>query len=319
MLLIWIKFKSILNLGLIEVIKVIFYRLSIKLSIHPVCKLKGHAPAGPFFGTSRLKKLGLPAVSSWDSYGSLFSHINIPLGESPPDWLANPITGDKFEFDLAPWWKISDFEEKTGDIKLIWEQSRMDWVLAFAQRARNGDQKSLNRLNIWLGHWLEKNPPYFGANWKCGQEASIRVIHLCCAALILGQETHSLSGLQQLIRLHLRRVSPTIHYAIAQNNNHGTSEAAALFIGGSFLCSLGCSDGERWERLGRYWLENRTKKLIGKDGSFSQYSLNYHRMLLDTLSIVEVWRQRLELPSFSSSFYNKAQLAASWLYQMIVS
>ena len=77
---------------------------------------------------------------------------------------------------------------KTGDIKLIWEQSRMDWVLAFAQRARNGDQKSLGRLNTWLVHWLEKNPPYFGANWKCGQEASIRVIHLCCAALILGQE-----------------------------------------------------------------------------------------------------------------------------------
>lgn len=318
MLLLWIRLKSIVDLGLIEVVKVVFYRVLIKLSIHPVCKIKGVAPVGPFFGTSRLSKLGLPSVSSWESCGSLFSHINIPLGESPPDWLANPITGYKVEFDLAPWWTISDFEEKTGDIKLIWEQSRMDWVLAFAQRARNGDQKSLGRLNTWLAHWLEKNPPYFGANWKCGQEASIRVIHLCCAALILGQELHSLSGLQQLIRLHLRRIAPTIHYAIAQNNNHGTSEAAALFIGGSLLCSLGCSDGKQWEKLGRGWLENRTKKLIGKDGSFSQYSLNYHRMLLDTLSIVEVWRQRLKVPSFSSNFYNKAQLATSWLYQMIV-
>jgi len=164
---------------------------------------------------------------------------------------------------------------------------------------------------------LESNPPYLGANWKCGQEASIRVIHLCCAALILGQEKQSLLGLQQLVRLHLRRISPTIHYAIAQNNNHGTSEAAALFIGGSWLSSLGSSDGKRWEGLGRCWLENRAKKLIEKDGSFSQYSLNYHRMLLDTLSFVEIWRQRLGVYSFSSHFYEKSALATSWLYQMV--
>jgi hypothetical protein len=40
-------------------------------------------------------------------------------------------------------------------------------------------------------------------------------------------------------------------------------------------------------------------------------------MLLDTLSIVEVWRQRLKISSFSSNFYNKAELATSWLYQMV--
>jgi len=316
MLSLWARFKTVTNLGLLEVLIVLLYRLLIKLSIHPVCQIKSDIPSGPFFTKSRLPASGLAPVSAWENYGRLFSYIDVPLGEQSPDWLANPITGEKTEFNLVPWWKISDFEGKIGDIKLIWEQSRMDWVLAFAQRVRTGDQESLDRLNMWISDWLLSNPPYLGANWKCGQEASVRVIHLCCAALILGQEQQPLPAFQEIIRLHLRRISPTIHYAIAQNNNHGTSEAAALFIGGSLLSSLGASDGSRWENMGRGWLENRVKRLIEKDGSFSQYSLNYHRVLLDTLSITEVWRQRLKIPSFSSNFYNKAGLATSWLYQM---
>ena len=193
----------------------------------------------------------------------------------------------------------------------------MNWVIAFAQRARNGDEGSLKRLNYWLSDWVESNPPYLGPNWKCGQEASIRVMHLCSAALILGQERDSLLGLQELIRLHLRRIAPTIHYAIAQNNNHGTSEAAALFIGGSWLDASGAPDGEKYEKLGQRWLENRASKLIEEDGSFSQYSLNYHRMVLDTFSIAEIWRKRLGRDRFSPVFYDRASRATSWLYQLV--
>lgn len=311
------KIKLIASLGLKEVILVAMYRVMIKLNLHPVCKIKSDIPSGPFFYETKLPWSDLPSVSSWKDYGSLFSHIKFPLGNCPPDWLANPINGYKSDQSLLPWWKISDFDESTGDVKLIWEQSRMDWVLAFAQRARNGDKNSLASLNSWLTDWIEKNPPYLGANWKCGQEASIRVIHLCSAVLILGQELKPLPSLMHLIDLHLRRIEPTIHYAMAQNNNHGTSEAAALYIGGSFLSSNGYKDGESWEMLGRYWLENRSDKLIENDGSFSQYSLNYHRMLLDTFSIVEVWRQKIKGSFFSQKFYDKTRLATLWLYQMV--
>lgn len=311
----WIKLIG--SLGLRAVILVFIYRTLLKLSLHPVCNIESRAPAGPFFVKSRLSSQGLPAVTSWQNYGSLFSHIKVPLEGGPPDWLANLTSNDRNKRNLLPWWKIPDFDETTGDVKLIWEQSRMDWVLAFAQRARNGDTRSLVRLNSWLSDWLDKNPPYLGVNWKCGQEASIRVIHLCSAALILGQELRPLPGLAALVDLHLRRIAPTIHYAMAQNNNHGTSEAAALYIGGSLLSANGVKGAERWERLGRYWLENRTDKLIEDDGSFSQYSINYHRLLLDTLSIVEVWRQKLDGKPFSLKFYHKSRLATSWLYQMV--
>ena len=120
-----------------------------------------------------------------------------------------------------------------------------------------------------------------------------------------------------MIVLHLKRIAPTIHYAIGQQNNHGTSEAAALFIGGSWLNKLGLKEGSVWEKKGRYWLENRIKRLVSNDGSFSQYSLNYHRMLLDTISFTEVWRQRLGLRKFSEELYKKSSSATLWMYQMI--
>jgi hypothetical protein len=310
------KIKTILDLGLKETLIVILYRVLIKFSIHPVCFISSPTPLSPFYKYSKLTSSKLSTNSQWNTTGNLFSYFNAKLNDRPPEWLKNPIDLKRPSTKLDQWWKISDFDTSVGDIKLIWEQSRMNWVIAFAQRASNGDNYSLDRLNIWLSDWLEKNPPYLGPNWKCGQEASVRVIHLCTGALILGQEDQALIGMQDLIKMHLQRIAPTIHYAIAQNNNHGTSEAAALFIGGSFLTSHGDSDGVKYEKLGRRWLNNRTSKLIEKDGSFSQYSLNYHRLLLDTLSIAEIWRERMGRKKFSPSFYDKASLASSWLYQM---
>ena len=195
----------------------------------------------------------MDAVTDWQTSSRLFSYWQIPLTNDPPDWLANPLTGQRIVAPERPWWLIPDFDPAVGDIKLIWEFSRMDWVLAFAQRARNGDTAALARLNAWLEDWCVHNPPYQGPNWKCGQEASIRVMHLACAALVLGQIRRPTTGLRDLVRVHLQRIAPTVCYAMAQDNNHGTSEAAALFIGGSWLAARiwpRVSDGNRADVAG---------------------------------------------------------------------
>ncbi|MDB4842924.1 heparinase II/III-family protein [Gammaproteobacteria bacterium] len=311
------KFKTAFDLGLINIFHVIYYRLMLRSSLHPVCRIHSDIPKGPFFLKSELPSINLPEISSWKQSSKLFSFFELPLNKEPPNWLSNPLDHSATNFPLIDWWKISDFEPKMGDIKMVWEQSRMDWVIAFAQRARNGDSEALSYLNHWIADWLNSNPPYLGPNWKCGQESSIRVINLACAALILGQEMKISKSLNSLISLHLKRISPTINYAIAQDNNHGTSEAAALMVGGSLLIAAGDKTGFRWEKQGRYWLENRVNSLIHSDGSFSQYSLNYHRMLVDTLSFSELWRQKMNLKPFSLHFYEKSLSAIKWIYQMI--
>jgi len=124
-------------------------------------------------------------------------------------------------------------------------------------------------------------------------------------------------ALIELVTLHLRRIEPTLSYAIAQNNNHATSEAAALFIGGSWLDKLGHAEGRHWQRTGTRLLDDGARRLIAHDGSFSQYSVNYHRLMLDTLSLSEVWRRCWDLPLFSDEFYSRAASASAWLRTMV--
>jgi hypothetical protein len=259
----------------------------------------------------------LPASSAWQDEARYFGWFQVPLSGSPPDWHRNPFDGRRAEHADAEWWKIPDFDPQIGDVKAIWEASRLDWAVNLAQRAATGDPGALHRLNGWLQDWCQKNPPYRGHNWKCAQEASIRVMHLSVAALVLGQAAKPQPALVELVALHLRRIEPTLSYARGQQNNHATSEAAALLVGGGLLAAAGAPDGERWREKGRRLLESQVPALVQPDGSFSQYSLNYHRVLLDTLSICEVLRRQLGLSPFSGRLLGRAAAAARWLRLLV--
>jgi len=311
------KARVCFALGLSNILQVTFYRVRIKLGFYLLQNSKEKIPNEPFFVKRSFTKINAPPILNWQKSALLFGHLPFHVTNLSPSWFVNPLSRESKICPNKSWWLIPDFDPSVGDIKLIWELSRMDWVLAFSQRARNGDMKALKQLNNWLADWTFHNPPYVGPNWKCGQEASIRVMHLATAAIILQQEHCPASGLVNLIKIHLERIFSTLKYGIAQDNNHGTSEAAALFIGGSWLESTGDADGKKWANSGRYWLENRAKMLIGLQGSFSQYSLNYHRAMLDTYSIAEIWRLQLKLPSFSLALQGRIKLAAQWLQHFI--
>jgi hypothetical protein len=238
---------------------------------------------------------------------------------NPPGWFLNPFNGARYPNPKRHWTVLKDFDPAVGDIKNIWEASRFEWAVTLARAyAGSGDAIYLQTLNQWLRDWAAKNPVNVGPNWKCGQEASIRIFNLIQAALILNQWDHPTATLMEFIHHHLGRIHANILYAIAQDNNHGTSEAAALFIGGQWLAQTEASQeetaqGEFYARQGRKWLENRIEKLVEADGSFSQHSVTYHRVLLDTLIFVECWRRKLNADRFSEMFYQRATAAMKWM------
>ncbi len=311
-----LKLFAIKRLGVGSIAKVGTYRLGLKTGLHRVLRVRSTVAQGPYFEAPPTARHNVVPSSRWNTEAELFSFHRFPL-DGLPDWHANPFNpGKRAPCDL-PWYKIPDFDPDIGDIKTIWELSRFDWLLPMAQRAAVGDDAELTRLNLWLGDWSKQNPPYLGANWKCGQEASIRVIHLAMAALILQNHEKPSSGLLSLVRTHLLRIAPTIGYAIGQNNNHGTSEAAALFIGGSWLAQQGDRDGKSWAYSGRKWLEDRARSLIAADGTFSQYSVVYHRLMIDTFSACEVWRTKLGVPPFSDELRSRLAKAVNWQQQML--
>jgi hypothetical protein len=312
-----LSLQSIWSLGINNVLSVLIYRLGLKTHLHPACRLKAKTPKGPFFSECFFDPVNASKSNKWDGKSLSFSWYEQSLEGQCPDWFLNPFTGKRYTDCSKKWWKIPDFDPEVGDIKAVWEASRFDWVIAMAQRSRNGEKESLKTLNHWLEDWNEKNPPYNGPNWKCGQEASFRVLHLAIVGVILGQIEKTLPGLSQMLHVHLRRIDSTTGYAMAQDNNHGTSEAAALFIGGKWLESLGDPLGEKWATKGRKLLEDRINRLVMKDGSFSQYSVNYHRLLLDTVSLVELFRIYFKAPSFAKDWYFRVKLATEWLRSFV--
>lgn len=309
--------RTLLRLGVRNVLRVGIYRLGLKSGLSRARRLTAARPEGPFFRRTPARH-DLPSPSrAWASEATYFDSRKFPLTGPAPNWMHNPYTSTTVTGAQQPWWRIPDFCPHVGDIKVIWEPSRFGWTISASERAATGDPQGWEQLEGWLSDWCESNPPYLGPNWKCGQEAAIRTMHLAMAALITGNLEAPTPGLADLVDVHLRRIRPTIQYAIGQDNNHGTSEAAALFIGGSLLLHAGRTDGQRYLRLGRNLVENRVARLVATDGSFSQQSMTYHRLFLDTMIMADVWRRRARLPAFSAATQERLAHAARWLFSMV--
>lgn len=316
---IWLdKVRTAVRLGPANILRYLAYVIPMRLGVHPVQRLPDHAgETGPFFRQTDWRPIEARPRLSWlDRFEMFGEAIDVPLSD-PPDFLANPQTGVRALNVDDPWWRAQLPDEGVGEFKNIWDLSRMDWALVFAQRARNGDSGSLDRLNRWLSHWCAQNPPYRGPNWGCGQEAGLRVLHLAAAATILDQEGSSEPALLAVVKRHLERIRPSTGYAIAQDNNHGISEAAAMWVGGTWLSLNGDRDGERFARIGAHWLNDRIRRLIMAGGTFSLYSVNYHRCILDIVSFVEIWRRRLDLRPLDDICLARIRSALGWLGALV--
>lgn len=198
----------------------------------------------------------------------------------PPDWHLNPITNQTIT-PTKHWSQISDFEN--GDIKIIWETNRFTFIYDLVRSYwRTGDEQNAELFWSAIEDWYEKNPPQLGPNWKCGQETSFRVMAWCFALygfLASPNTTPSrMVMLAQMIMLSGERIEKNIGYALSQRNNHGISEGMGLWTIGTLFPEF--KSASRWKEIGRHALENQGRELIYDDGSFSQHSANYHRLML---------------------------------------
>lgn len=237
------------------------------------------------------------------------------LGDMP-DWFVNPVTGETAPSDIH-FSRINEFGY--GDVKAIWEISRFGFVFDLARAyARTGDERCAQRFWDLFSDWVDKNPPYQGVNWKCGQESGLRMI-----AVVFGYFTFrhlsSFSGKQANMLMHFLaatgfRIERQIQYAISQKNNHGVSEAVALWTLGVLFPNL--KRAEAWKKKGTEVLADLCDELIYDDGGFSQHSANYHRLLLHLIAwtIMLARVNQIELPK---SIHTRFEVATQFIYQLL--
>ena len=105
-----------------------------------------------------------------------FSSLELDYG-NPINWHINPITGIETDKDIK-WYRIPDFDSIRGDIKVIWEASRFTHFYYFARAyIITKDKKYYEAFSTQLNSWIENNTYSLGANYKCGQEATLRMIN----------------------------------------------------------------------------------------------------------------------------------------------
>jgi len=207
----------------------------------------------------------------------------------PPNWHRNPFTGQS-----APrgrhWSDLGDFD--FGDIKTIWEPSRFGWAFTLVRaHARTGEARFAELFWTLFEDWCAQNPPNEGVNWKCGQEATFRLMAVTFAVAEFGRlpsaTEERLLLWSRFVTATGRRIQANLDYALSQSNNHGVSECVGLITVG--LLSTDSDESRGWRDLGLRQLEGQVAELIYADGGFSQHSMNYHRVLLHDL----IWAVRL--------------------------
>jgi len=244
-----------------------------------------------------------------------FDHHVISTG-FPPDWHRNFMTSERVPADRH-WSRINEYAY--GDVKTIWEVNRFLFVYPLVRAYwRSRDEVYAEAFWKSVEDWREKNPPNSGINWKCGQEISFRVM-----AWVFGlygflnasaTTPERVTLLAQMIAVSGRRIAGNIDYALSQRNNHGISEATGLWTIGLLFPEF--QDATTWKELGRKYLESEGKKLVYDDGSFSQHSLNYHRLMLHDY----LWAMRLGDmlgESFTDELKSRIEKAGELLYQLM--
>jgi hypothetical protein len=215
----------------------------------------------------------------------LFSWHEVAAG-FPPDWHWNPLTGESAPLDRH-WSELGDFA--FGDIKNIWELSRFPWAFVLARAyARTHDERFAGAFWALFEDWMAKNPPNAGVNWKCGQEATFRLMAAIFAVEVMSEATATNAVRREQFGRFVHqtgsRIAGNLTSALSQKNNHGVSECVGLITAALLLPEA--PESRQWQARGRRELEAQVEELVYADGSFAQHSLIYHRLVVDVLSWV---------------------------------
>lgn len=242
-----------------------------------------------------------------------FSSIELNFG-SPVDWFVNPLTGQRVS-STYKWFKISDFDDQQGDIKIYWEVSRFNQALLFARAALlTGDERYHASYSDQLASWLRENPYSFGPNYKCGQENALRMMNVLIANStfsFLGMSTEQdEENVRELVSRSYRRIQANFFYADkCIRNNHTLSELCGLVIG-SWCCNESDKCAKFFEKLDKEFCRQ-----FLSDGGYIQWSFNYQRFALQLAELVMCLQKRLQL-CLSDEAVSRFSESVSLLYQV---
>jgi len=244
-------------------------------------------------------------------FNSAYQHIG-----SNYDWITNPDSGFKYNINQH-WLDVNDFSAEAGDIKYVWEKSRFSYLLTIIRYDYHFEEDCAEWVFSEIESWITANHINCGPNYKCSQEISLRMLNWLFA-LYYYKNSKALTEerFQKIMHIcywKLHHVHQNINFSrIAVRNNHAITETMMLYLGGIFFPFF--PNAKKWSQEGLKWLEEEVAYQVYEDGTFLQFSHNYHRVLVQLLTWT-LYLSELNGRKMSNTFINRSQKTLAYLYQ----
>ncbi|MEU0392290.1 alginate lyase family protein [Streptomyces sp. NPDC006208] len=231
------------------------------------------------------------ADAALDGRFTVLGYGTVTVDTDGPGWHQDPVHG--FTWPACHHRSLGPVPGR-ADIKVPWEVSRLQWLVALARAyTYTDDSRYRNGATRLLRSWADANPVGSGPNWTNAMEAGIRATNLVWAAEILDDpEFTTLVG--GTLRDHGWFILANLEYTPRLTSNHYLADLVGLVhIGGALRHS---SAGRLWLRLGSRQLQREILKQFHEDGSNFEASTGYHRLSTELALVGLLALRRLHIP-----------------------
>jgi hypothetical protein len=212
-------------------------------------------------------------LGEWEVLGVTRTDLKLP------DWFADPVTGRRAPSDRYAFRINHRSQEQTGNIKQVWEISRLQH-LTFAATAwfLTGDEAYAWRVDEQLRSWWRENPFLTGVHWTSGIEIGIRLISLTWIRRLLAGwpgvadlfERNELAV--QQIRWHQQYLA-AFRSRGSSANNHVIAEAAGQLVASCAFPWF--AESGRWRRRSARLLERELERNTFPSGIGRELASDY--------------------------------------------
>ena len=210
----------------------------------------------------------------WESLGVVRDDM------AAPDWFRDPVTGRRAPADCYAFRINHRAESVTGNVKQVWELSRLHHLTLLAMAwYLSHDEAYARRVADQLGSWWQENPFLTGVNWTSGIELGIRLISLAWIRRLLDEWDevadhfeHNDLAVQQILWHQKYLAAFTSRGSSA--NNHVVAEAAGQLVASCAFPWFKSS--ARWRQDSARLLERELARNTYPSGIGRELASDYH-------------------------------------------
>jgi hypothetical protein len=217
-----------------------------------------------------------------------------------PDWFYDPVTGRRSSPDRYAFRINYRVEEQSGNIKQVWEISRLQHLTLLATAwFLSHDDAYAQRVDEHLRSWWQQNPFLSGIHWTSGIEIGIRLISLAWIRRLL-DEWPGAAGLFEEDGLAVRQIRWHQQYLAAfrsrgsSANNHVIAEAAGQVVASCAFPWFG--ESARWLRNSARLLEVELAHNTFPSGIGREQASDYHCFITELGLLAAVEAERSDRP-----------------------